>query len=69
MTSSIAPVTSKDKAGHEAHSVNDITDHSLQPPNMLVKYTDFDVAEDKCMFEIGSLINAAFVFSRHGYFS
>ena len=48
MTSSIAPVTNKEKAGHEAQSVNDITDHSLQPPNMLVKYTDFDVAEDKC---------------------
>ena len=46
--SSIAPVTSNEKSGHEAHSVNDITDHSLQAPNMLVKYTDFDVAEDKC---------------------
>jgi len=49
MTSSIAPVISKEKAEHEAQKVNDITDHSLQPPNMLVKYTDFDVAEDKYM--------------------
>jgi len=49
MTTSLAPVISKDKAGHEAHDCKRITDDCLQPTSFLVKYTDFDVVEDKYM--------------------
>merc|ERR1712217_550018 len=49
MTTSLAPVISKKKAAHEAQMVREITDHSFQPQNMLVKYADFDVVEDKYM--------------------
>merc|ERR1712217_867352 len=49
MTTSLAPVISKKKAAHEAQTVREITEHSFQPQNMLVKYSDFDVVEDKYM--------------------
>merc|ERR1712134_41192 len=49
MTTSLAPVISKKKASHEAQTVREITDHSFQPQNMLVKYGDFDPVEDKYM--------------------
>merc|ERR1719305_2127837 len=49
MTTSLAPVISADKSSHEAHKVQDITDHAFQPVNMLVKYADFDPVEDKYM--------------------
>merc|ERR1711972_1083930 len=49
MTTALAPVISKKKAGHEAQSVREITDHVFQPVNMLVKYADFDPVEDKYM--------------------
>merc|ERR1719450_473614 len=49
MTTSLAPVISKDKAGHEAHDTKRITDDCLQATSFLVKYPDFDVVEDKYM--------------------
>merc|ERR1712154_575902 len=49
MTTALAPVVSKTKAGHEAQTVREITDHVFQPQNMLVKYADFDPVEDKYM--------------------
>jgi tubulin alpha len=49
MTTSLAPVISSKKVKHEAHSVQEITDHGFQPANMLVKYSDFDPVEDKYM--------------------
>merc|ERR1711881_570952 len=49
MTTSLAPVISKKKASHEAQTVREITDHTFQPQNMLVKYEDFDPVEDKYM--------------------
>jgi len=49
MTTGMAPVISKKKAGHEAQTVREITDHVFQPKNMLVKYADFDPVEDKYM--------------------
>jgi len=49
MTTSLAPVVSKKKQGHEAGTVREITDHVFQPANMLVKYADFDPVEDKYM--------------------
>jgi len=49
MTTSLAPVISLKKQGHEAQTVREITDHSFQPVNMLVKYEDFDPVEDKYM--------------------
>merc|ERR1712026_334435 len=49
MTTALAPVISKKKASHEAQSIREITDHVLQPQNMLVKYADFDPVEDKYM--------------------
>jgi len=49
MTTSLAPVISKGKAQHEAHDCKRITDDCLQPTSFLVKYTDFDVVEDKYM--------------------
>merc|ERR1719300_631374 len=49
MTTGLAPVISMDKAGHEAQTVREITDHAFQPQNMLVKYADFDPVEDKYM--------------------
>merc|ERR1712072_914164 len=49
MTTALAPVISKKKASHEAQTVREITDHSFQPQNMLVKYEDFDPVEDKYM--------------------
>merc|ERR1711973_497714 len=45
----IAKVISTKKAGHEAQTVREITDHAFQPQNMLVKYADFDPVEDKYM--------------------
>merc|ERR1712203_1321593 len=49
MTTSLAPLISTDKSSHEAQTVREITDHVFQPPNMLVKYADFDPVEDKYM--------------------
>jgi len=49
MTTSLAPVISEAKAGHEAHDCKRITDDCLQSKNFLVKYPDFDVVEDKYM--------------------
>jgi len=49
MTTALAPVISKKKSSHEAQTVREITDHVFQPPNMLVKYADFDPVEDKYM--------------------
>jgi len=49
MTTSLAPVISKSKADHEAHDCRRITDDCLQPSSFLVKYSDFDVVEDKYM--------------------
>jgi len=49
MTTSLAPVISKKKADREAHDCKRITDDCLQPNSFLVKYSDFDVVEDKYM--------------------
>ena len=49
MTTSLAPVISKKKSSHEAHDCKRITDDCLQPTSFLVKYSDFDVLEDKYM--------------------
>jgi len=49
MTTALAPVISEGKTTHEAQTVREITDHVFQPQNMLVKYADFDPAEDKYM--------------------
>merc|ERR1712025_789216 len=49
MTTALAPVISKKKAGHEAQTAREITDACFQPKCMLVKYTDFDPVEDKYM--------------------
>merc|ERR1711937_460939 len=49
MTTSLAPVISAAKAGAEAQNCQRITDECLQAPSFLVKYSDFDVVEDKYM--------------------
>merc|ERR1712113_1262210 len=49
MTTSLAPVISKSKSDHEAHDCKRITDDCLQANSFLVKYSDFDVVEDKYM--------------------
>merc|ERR1712026_478519 len=49
MTTSLAPVISKGKTEHEAHDAKRITDDCLQANSFLVKYSDFDVVEDKYM--------------------
>jgi tubulin alpha len=49
MTTSLAPVISQAKGDHEAHDCRRITDDCLQPNSFLVKYSDFDVVEDKYM--------------------
>jgi len=49
MTTSLAPVISQSKSDHEAHDCRRITDDCLQPNSFLVKYSDFDVVEDKYM--------------------
>merc|ERR1712029_1267180 len=51
MTSSIAPVLSEAKGSKsfESITVQDITDYAFNPASFLVKYADFDVAEDKYM--------------------
>merc|ERR1711884_251247 len=51
MTSSIAPVLSEAKGSKsfESITVQDITDYAFNPASFLVKYSDFDVAEDKYM--------------------
>lgn len=48
-TTSLAPVTCKAKGDHEAHDCRRITDDCLQPNSFFVKYSDFDVVEDKNM--------------------
>merc|ERR1712080_449906 len=49
MTTSLAPVISKEKTDKEAHDCRRITDDCLQAKSFLVKYADFDVVEDKYM--------------------
>jgi tubulin alpha len=49
MTTSLAPVTSKEKVGTQATDVKSITDDCLQSTSFLVKYTDWDAVEDKYM--------------------
>merc|ERR1712093_377570 len=51
MTSSISPVLSaaKNSKGFEVNNCQDITDYAFNPASFLVKYEDFDVAEDKYM--------------------
>jgi len=49
MTTSLAPVISNAKNEHEAHDCRRITDDCLQASSFLVKYSDFDVVEDKYM--------------------
>jgi tubulin alpha len=49
MTTSLAPVINKEKKGHEAQTVREITDSCFQKQNMLVAYADFDPVEDKYM--------------------
>jgi len=49
MTNSLAPVIAKAKAGNESFSVQDVTDQAVTPDYFLVKYPDFDAAEDKYM--------------------
>merc|ERR1712003_5823 len=49
MTTSLAPVISAAKADREAHDCRRITDDCLQANSFLVKYSDFDVVEDKYM--------------------
>merc|ERR1712093_844660 len=49
MTNSLAPVIAKAKASNETFSVQDVTDQAVQPEFFLVKYPDFDSAEDKYM--------------------
>merc|ERR1711981_278930 len=48
---SIAPVLSEAKGSKsfESITVQDITDYAFNPASFLVKYADFDVAEDKYM--------------------
>jgi len=49
MTNSLAPVIAKAKASNETFLVQDVTDQAVNPNFFLVKYPDFDVAEDKYM--------------------
>jgi len=49
MTNSLAPVIAKSKSGNESFSVQDVTDQAVNPQYFLVKYPDFDTAEDKYM--------------------
>jgi len=49
MTNSLAPVMAKAKASNETFSVQDVTDQAVNPAYFLVKYPDFDGAEDKYM--------------------
>jgi len=49
MTTSLAPVISKEKSNHEGNECQKITDDCLQSKSFLVKYSDFDVVEDKYM--------------------
>merc|ERR1712072_938647 len=49
MTNSLAPVIAKAKAGNETFSVQDVTDQAVNPDFFLVRYPDFDAAEDKYM--------------------
>jgi len=49
MTTSLAPITAKAKQSTANTEVKRITDQCLQCKNFLVKYTDWDVVEDKYM--------------------
>merc|ERR1711997_810706 len=49
MTTSLSPVISASKASSESQNCKQITDDCLQAKSFLVKYTDFDVVEDKYM--------------------
>jgi len=49
MTNSLAPVIAKAKASNETFSVQDVTDQAVNPDYFLVRYPDFDTAEDKYM--------------------
>merc|ERR1711899_88437 len=47
MTTAMAPILSKSKADTDTNTVKKITDDCLQASSFLVKYSDFDVVEDK----------------------
>jgi tubulin alpha len=49
MTTSLAPVGTKEKLEKECGAVKEITYSCFEASNFLVKYTDFDVTEDKYM--------------------
>merc|ERR1712036_89270 len=49
MTTGIAPLVAKNNKGHEKIDSSTITDSVFQPSSFLVKYTDFNVEEDKYM--------------------
>jgi tubulin alpha len=49
MTTSLSPVISASKASSESQNCKQITDDCLQAKSFLVKYSDFDVVEDKYM--------------------
>jgi len=49
MTTSLAPVTTKAKAGTANLTCKEISGMCFDPANFLIKYEEFDVAEDKYM--------------------
>jgi len=49
MTTSLAPIGSKKNSATENNDVKRITDNCLNSKNFLVKYSDWDVVEDKYM--------------------
>merc|ERR1712093_924276 len=49
MTTGLAPLVAKNNKGHEKIDSTTITDSVFQPSSFLVKYTDFNVEEDKYM--------------------
>merc|ERR1719499_1286201 len=49
MTTSLAPVLSKKKKESSAATCREITSQCLDSSSFLVKYTDFDMVEDKYM--------------------
>ena len=49
MTTSMSPVVTSEKLESENMSANQSADNCLQIKNMLVKYSTFDVEEDKYM--------------------
>jgi len=49
MTSSMSPIQSRAKANNDDFTTQKVTNECFLPPNMLVKYTDFDPEADKYM--------------------